>query len=111
MDLVVTEVQILELVEVSFFNMGDDLYVIELQVQLGQIPQVFELLESYFVIGEIQGCHVLEITEVLFNNIDDLLGSQLTVDGLVGKSHAAGAKDEETVEKLADFVCLLFQLV
>ena len=50
---------------------------VKLQVEVLKILKVSQLLHPNFIVGQVEGCQILEIAQVLLNHIDDLLGRQL----------------------------------
>ena len=74
LQLVVGKIQNFQVCEVLLAQHWYPLDVVELQIQLAQVPQVAQLLKPYLVIRQIQRRQVLEVAEILFDDIDDLLG-------------------------------------
>ena len=86
---VVGEVQVFEVEEVTLGESWYNSDLVVLQIELLHILEVLQLLQSNLVVRQIQRCQVLEVTQVLLNDVHDLLGCKLRLDGLMGESHPA----------------------
>ena len=62
----------LQVVEVLLTEHLDLLNVVELEIEVLQVPQVFQLLQPHLVIGQVEGSQVLEVAQIFLNHIDYL---------------------------------------
>ena len=62
----------LQVVEVLLTEHLDLLNVVELEIEVLQVPQVFQLLQPNLVIGQIQASQVLEVAQIFLDYIDYL---------------------------------------
>lgn len=53
------------------------------------------------VVRQVDGAQVLEVTEIFFNDLHDILGIKFGFDSLVRELDPAGVKNQETVKKLS----------
>jgi hypothetical protein len=75
--LVVGEVQDFKIVKVLLAQGRYYTDGVELQVELLEEFQIAQLLHSHFVVCQVKSGQVLEVAQIFFDNVDDLLRGQL----------------------------------